>query len=141
MKSLCPVLVALAATACSSTRASEAPVEAVSTTPEVRELEGDAELEANLETLVLSTRRERGRQVVELLLRNRSARPMDFRYAVEWKDASGEIVGGYHHEWHSFRLGPTESRPIQITGPTASARTWRFHAEPASSKPESNQEF
>ena len=138
MKSLCPVLVALLAASCSSTSKSDAPVEVASTTPEVQELKGDADLESNLETLVLSSRRERGKKVVELLLRNRSSQPMDFRYAVEWKDASGAIVGGYHHDWHSFRLGATESRPILITGPTPSATTWRFHAEPATSSTESN---
>ena len=104
----------------------------------MQELEGDADLESNLETLVLSTRRERGKKVVELLIRNRSSQPMDFQYAVEWKDASGEIVGGYHHEWQPFRLAATESKPILITGPTPSATTWRFHAAPAASSTESN---
>lgn len=126
----------LALSACSSNKPAEsAPPEPVAW-PEVEPLEGDRDVEQHLDMLILETRRHVGRKEVKLRVHNRSANTLEFRYALEWKNRRGEIIGGYHHDWTPLTLDGGESTVLTIQGPTNAAETWRLHAEPLESNSE-----
>jgi len=107
--------------------------------PEIEELEGDRDLEQHLELLILETKRRLGRKEVRLQVANNSELELRFRYALEWKNRRGDIIGGYHHDWYPMSLGGNESKIITIKGPTGAAETWRLHAEDLDSKSDESQ--
>ncbi len=119
----------LALSACSSNKPVEKVEPVAVPVPVVEPLEGDRDVEQHLEMLILSTKRHLGRKHVQLLLSNRSELELNFRYALEWKNRRGEIIGGYHHDWTPLTLMPRESQTLTIQGPSPAADTWRFHAE------------
>ena len=104
--------------------------------PEVEPLEGDRSVEQHLDMIILETRRHLGRKQVKLRVRNRSSQDLEFRYALEWKNRRGEIIGGYHHDWTPLTLAGGESTVLTIQGPTNAAETWRLHAESLESNSE-----
>jgi len=97
--------------------------------PQIEELAGDREIEQHLALLILETDRRLGRKELQLQITNSSDLELRFRYALEWKNRRGEIIGGYHHDWNPLTLAGQESKVITIKGPTSAAETWRLHAE------------
>ena len=123
----CAVLLALAA--CSSTKEAEPAAPQPVTVPQVESLAGEPDIERNLETLILSTRRHLGRKEVRIRLHNSASSAIRFAYALEWKDRRGDIIGGYHHDWTPLDLDAGQSVVLTIQGPTPAAETWRLHAK------------
>lgn len=114
---------------CASNKSDEKVEPQIVPIPQVEELEGDRDVEQYLELLILETKRRLGRKEVRLQVANNSDFELRFRYALEWKNRRGDIIGGYHHDWYPMTLGGNESQVITIKGPTGAAETWRLHAE------------
>jgi len=92
------------------------------------ELQGDPDLEDDLETLDVRTSGSAGSGLLEFGLRNKSSSTVRFSYAVEWYDRAGVRIPGSARSWTPMTLEAGATRPVQIPMPSLEAISWRLRA-------------
>ena len=117
-------LVALAALGCRSSSSGRTPA---APDPAI-ELPGDPELEVLLEAVNARTTEADGRTLLRMDLRNRSTGALDFVWAVDWYDRSGELVASPARAWTSMKLPAGATRSIETPVPSPDATSWRLRA-------------
>lgn len=89
--------------------------------------DGDDAVEAELETLLGTTRTVEGKRVVGFQLRNRGERELEIAYRVEWMNRRGEALES-DETWVLVHLPPGGAVPVEASAPTRDAESWTVRA-------------
>lgn len=92
------------------------------------DLRGDPRIESELRVLNPRTLHTGQERWLEFELQNASMSRLNFVYAIDWYERSGQLLASIARRWTRLSLEPGTSRAVRIEMPLPEAESWRLCA-------------
>lgn len=92
------------------------------------EIEGDPQVEAQLEMLDPRPQMAGKSKVLVFDLHNKSTEKQSFAYAIDWYDRAGKRIGTDRKAWTALTLAGGATLSLRVPMPSQAAESWRLCA-------------